>query len=95
MNQGVGGSNLPERVSQSKADQKKRGRFLGGTVPFGFRRGDDGELVRHEAEQAAIAEMRALRAAGASLRAVADAMNAKSHKISHEGVAGVLRALAA
>jgi hypothetical protein len=35
---------------------------------------------------------RALRAGGASLRAVADAMAAKGHKISHEGVARVLRA---
>ena len=45
-----------------KADQKSRGRFLGGTVPFGYRRGDDGELAPHEAEQEAIREMIELRA---------------------------------
>ena len=38
-----------------------RGRYLGGKVPFGFRRGDDGELLPHEAEQEAIREMVALR----------------------------------
>ena len=46
-----------ERISQAKADRKARGRFLGGDVPFGFWRGDNGELIPNEAEQAAIAEM--------------------------------------
>ena len=43
-----------ERIGQVKADQKARGRYLGGKVPFGFRRGDDGELVPHSAEQEAL-----------------------------------------
>jgi putative DNA-invertase from lambdoid prophage Rac len=83
---------IRERIGQVKADQKARGRYLGGKVPFGFRRGDDGELVPHEAEQEAIREMAALRAEGEALRAIATAMAAKGHRISHEGVAGVLRA---
>jgi putative DNA-invertase from lambdoid prophage Rac len=58
-----------ERIGQVKADQKARGRYLGGKVPFGFRRDDDGDLVRHEAEQEAIREMVALRAQGKALRA--------------------------
>ncbi len=82
---------IRERIGQVKADQKARGRYLGGKVPFGFRRGDDGELVPHEAEQEAIREMVALRAQGKALRAIADAMRARGHKISHEGVAGTLR----
>ena len=52
------------RIGQVKADQKARGRYLGGKVPFGFRRGDDGELVLHAAEQEAIREMAALRLRG-------------------------------
>ena len=36
--------------------------------------------------------MVALRAQGKALRAIAEAVAAKGHKISHEGVAGVLRA---
>ena len=83
---------IRERIGQVKADQKARGRYLGGKVPFGFRRGDDGELVPHEAEQEAIREMVALRAQGKALRAIAEAVQAKGHRISHEGVAGVLRA---
>jgi hypothetical protein len=59
-----------------KADPKARGRYLGGKVPFGFRRGDEGEFVPHEAEQEAIREMVALRAQGKALRAIAEAMRA-------------------
>jgi hypothetical protein len=48
---------IRERITQVKRDQKARGRFLGGTrPPFGFRAGSGGELVPHEAEQAAIAQ---------------------------------------
>jgi putative DNA-invertase from lambdoid prophage Rac len=81
---------IRERVSQVKADQKARGRYLGGTVPFGFRRGESGELVPVGAEQAAIREMVALRAQGRALRAIADAMRAKGVKVSHEGVRAAL-----
>jgi putative DNA-invertase from lambdoid prophage Rac len=83
---------IRERVSQSKTDQKARGRYLGGIVPFGFRVGDDGDLVPHAAEQAAIHEMVALRAQRKPLRAIAAAMAAKGYKISHEGVSRVVRA---
>jgi putative DNA-invertase from lambdoid prophage Rac len=86
---------IRERVSQSKADQKKRGRYLGGSVPFGFRRGDDGELVPHEGEQEAIREMAALRAQGSSLRAIVAAVAAKGHRLSVQGVANIVKAAGA
>jgi DNA invertase Pin-like site-specific DNA recombinase len=82
---------IRERIGQVKADQKARGRYLGGTAPFGYRVGQAGELVPHEGEQKAIREMKRLRAQGKALRPIAEAMRAKGHKISHEGVAGVLR----
>ena len=43
-----------ERIADVKRDQRSRGRFLGGTVPFGYRLGEDGELIEHEEEQEAI-----------------------------------------
>jgi putative DNA-invertase from lambdoid prophage Rac len=88
---------IRERIGQVKADQKARGRYLGGKVPFGFRRGgpDGGELVPYEAEQEAIREIVSLRAQGKALRAIAQAVAAKGHKLSHEGVAGVLKGRAA
>jgi putative DNA-invertase from lambdoid prophage Rac len=82
---------IRERIGQVKADQKARGRYLGGSVPFGYRLGDDGELVPHEAEQGAIREMVAMKAQGLSLRAIAAEMQAKGHQISHVGVQGILR----
>ncbi len=42
-----------------------------GTVPFGYR-DDSGRLVEHEAEQAVIAAVRAMRAAGWTIRAIVD-----------------------
>src|SRR5271165_6769258 len=86
---------IRERIGQVKADQKARGRYLGGKIPFGFRRGETGELVEVPAEQEAIREMVALRVQGKGLRAIAEVMQAKGHRISHEGVAGVLRTVRA
>ncbi len=83
---------IRERVGQVKADQKARGRYLGGKVPFGYRVGAEGDLAEVPAEQDAIREMVALRAQGKALRAIAEAMRGKGFKLSHEGVAGVLRA---
>jgi putative DNA-invertase from lambdoid prophage Rac len=83
---------IRERVSQVKADQRARGRFLGGSVQFGYRITDDGALVPHEAEQEAIREMVAMQAQGRSLRAIAAEMQSKGHQISHVGVQGALRA---
>ena len=42
---------IRERVGQMKADQRARGRYLGGKVPFGYRRGSAGELVPHGASK--------------------------------------------
>jgi hypothetical protein len=82
---------IRERISQLKADQKARGRFLGGSVQFGYRLGDNAELVPHEPEQEAVREIIAMKAQGRSLRAIAAEMQAKGYRISHEGVAGVLK----
>jgi putative DNA-invertase from lambdoid prophage Rac len=83
---------IRERVSQVKADQKARGRFLGGSVQFGYRITDDGALVPHEPEQEAIREMIAMKAQGRSLRDIAAEMQAKGHRISDVGVQTALRA---
>ena len=56
---------IRERVTQVKADQKARGRYLGGILPFGYRRGEGGELVPVDADQEAIREMVGVTRAGA------------------------------
>ena len=83
---------IRERIGQSKADQKARGRYLGGKIPFGWRRGDDGELISVEAEQEAIREMMRLRIEERQpLRVVVDAMAAKGHTISHQSVVNITK----
>jgi len=83
-----------ERISEVKADQRKRGRFLGGSVPFGWRRDDDGGLVPDAGEQGAIGRMRALRGEGLGLRAIRDRLAAEGMTLSHVAVSNALRASA-
>jgi putative DNA-invertase from lambdoid prophage Rac len=79
-------------VSQTKRDQRQRGRYLGGKVPFGFRVGEDGGLVEDEAEQAVIRRAGELRAAGAPLRAIQAALQAEhGPRVSLDALARVLR----
>jgi DNA invertase Pin-like site-specific DNA recombinase len=68
---------IRERVAQVKQDQKDRGRYLGGKVPFGFRVGDDGGLKPDAAEQALITHARTLRSDGATLRAIQAVLEAQ------------------
>ena len=82
---------IRERVAQVKQDQKDRGRYLGGKVPFGFRVGDDGELVPDAAEQALIAHARTLRVDGATLRAIQTVLKAQhGRKLSLDALHRVL-----
>lgn len=81
---------IRERVSQSKADQRERGRFLGGARPFGYQIGGDGELVEDATEQKAIAKMHKLRGQGLSLRAVAETLAKDGIALSHVAVKKVL-----
>ena len=82
---------IKERISDVKKDQKARGRFLGGDAPFGYEVSDDGDLIPHPAEQEAIRDAVAMRATGASLRTIAEALQAKGHSISHVAVKRILR----
>ena len=82
---------IRERVTQVKRGQRQRNRYLGGIVPFGFRVGEDGGLVPDEGEQAIIARARALRADGATLRAIQATLVAQhDRKLSLDALQRVL-----
>ena len=81
---------IRERISDVKADQRKRARFLGGRVPFGFVVSPDGALVNNPNEQVALETMKTLRTNGASLRKIARELREAGHSISHEGVRSAL-----
>ena len=81
-----------ERITEVKRDQRQRGRYLGGKVPFGWRVGEDGALIEMPEQQWALKRMRRLRDQGLPLRAIADRMGAFGITISHMGVKTALRA---
>jgi putative DNA-invertase from lambdoid prophage Rac len=65
---------IRERIADVKHDQKTRGRFLGGSRPFGWQIAADGSLEPLESERKALLAMHRLQKAGKSLRAIAAAM---------------------
>jgi len=88
---------IRERVQEMKTDQKKRNRFLGGRVPFGWEvvRDEDGKggtLAMVPKQQAAIRKIKKLADEGMSLRAISSDLKASGHSLSHQGVAEVLKA---
>ena len=84
---------IRERVRDVKRDQKERNRFLGGTVPFGWKLAEDGSLVPDPVAQAAIATMAQARAAGRSLRQCAEMVRERHGlEVSHMTVKRVLGA---
>jgi len=83
---------IRERVATVKADQRARGRYLGGIVPFGWRLGNAGELMELPEQQRAIRRMKELREAGMSLRAIANEMAGGGYRLSHEGVKKIIGA---
>jgi putative DNA-invertase from lambdoid prophage Rac len=89
---------IRERVQETKDDQRRRNRFLGGRVPFGWtvrRDAEDtpgGDLEKQPKEQAAIKKMQKMHSEKKSLRAISEAMKAAGFNVSHQGVAEVLKA---
>jgi putative DNA-invertase from lambdoid prophage Rac len=81
---------IRERVATVKADQRTRGRYLGGKVPFGFRVGSDGELVPDQDQQAAIRAARAMRQEGRPLRTIQASLDAQGHVIALSALHRVL-----
>lgn len=71
---------LGERTSAAMAHMAERGLYTGGRAPFGYHVGDAGELVENPAEQEVIAEVRALRAGGLSLRAIVATLNERGRR---------------
>ena len=84
---------IRERVSQVKADQRSRGHYLGGIVPFGFTV-EAGALVAHPGQQEAITLARRLWASSSTMRAVAAGLADAGHPLSLGAVHRILTASA-
>ncbi len=87
---------IRERVAQVKRDQRQRGRYLGGRVPYGYRVGEQGALEPVPEQQAVIRRAGELRAAGTPLRAIQAALQAEHReRVSLDALARVVREAAA
>jgi DNA invertase Pin-like site-specific DNA recombinase len=82
---------IVQRILDVKRDQKRRGRHLGGSRPFGFRIGEDGDLIEDKSEQAAIHKIVAMKQAGSSLRGIQAALAEDGYKLSHVAVNRILK----
>ena len=83
---------IAERITEVKADQRRRGRYLGGAVPFGHRVAADGkQLEPAPKEQAAIKRIRRLHREGKSLRAISQDMKKRGQDVSYQGVKRILQ----
>lgn len=73
-----------------KQDQAQQGRYRGGTVPFGSRVADDGALVRDEAQQEFISELRRCRRQGLTYEKLATFSEAHGHSLTAAGIRKIL-----
>jgi DNA invertase Pin-like site-specific DNA recombinase len=87
---------ISERIKDAKRNLRRGGKHQGGKRPFGWQFGEANghgrarELVPDEAEQAAIAELVAMRGAGATLMAIRDDLRARGFAISHQSVKNII-----
>ncbi|MEW8659044.1 MAG: recombinase family protein [Candidatus Thiodiazotropha endolucinida] len=81
---------IAERITDTKVSEKARGRYLGGSRPFGYKVDEEGFLVRDEDEQRIVTQVVSLREAGKSLRVIALKVSTPEIKISHMLVRRIL-----
>lgn len=81
---------IAERISDVKSNEKSKGRFLGGSKPFGFQIADDGELIPDKSEQKIINNVVTLRNKGKSLRSIAVAVSSERIQVSHMTVKRII-----
>ena len=85
-----------EQIVEVKRDQRSRGHYLGGRVPFGWRLSPDSRtLVEVPEQQAAIKRIMELRSEGLSGYKISDALKADGIRLSHVSVLKILGRAAA
>jgi len=82
---------IAERITDVKHNEKEKGRFLGGSRPFGYQVTESGDLVDDEVEQKTISKVICLRQQGKSLRSIAKAVSNQVLTISHMTVKKIIQ----
>ena len=87
---------ISERIKDAKRNLRRGNKHQGGKRPFGWQFGEANghgrarELVPDEAEQAAIADIVAMREGGRTLMDIRDTLRGQGFAISHQSVANIL-----
>jgi len=80
-----------ERIKGVKHKQREKGRFLGGSRPFGFSVHENGKLIENPTEQRTLEKIFELKRQGKSLRAISAAVSTPMTPISFKTVQRVLQ----
>ena len=80
-----------ERIKGVKQRQKKQGRYLGGSRPFGYMIHDNGRLIENPMEQRVLRRIMELKKLGKSLRAISTEVSTPVMPISFKTVQRLLQ----
>jgi len=75
-----------ERVKRVKNKQRSRGRYLGGSRPFGYMIHENGSLIENPVEQRVLRRIVQLKTEGKSLRAISKAVSTPMAPVSFKTV---------
>ena len=79
-----------ERIKGVKQLQRNKGRYLGGSRPFGYMIHDNGRLIENPLEQRLLKRILELKRAGKSLRSISDAVSTPLAPVSFKTVQRLL-----
>lgn len=81
---------IGERTASVKEHLRNQGRFVGGLMPVGYEKTEDGRLVRDREWKRHVSRMRKLSEQGMSVRRIAAAMRSHGLQLSYSTVYAVL-----
>ena len=80
-----------ERIKSVKYKQKSKGRYLGGSRPFGYMIHENGKLIENPIEQRLLKRILDLKRAGKSLRSISDEVSTPLAPVSFKTVQRLLQ----
>ena len=80
-----------ERIKSVKQKQRNKGRYLGGSRPFGYMVHENGKLIENPLEQRLLRRILELKRAGNSLRSISDAVSTPLAPVSFKTVQRLLQ----
>ena len=80
-----------ERIKSVKENQRRQGRFLGGSRPFGYMIHSNGRLIENPMEQRVLKKILAMNEQGKSLRSISSEVSTPMMPISFKTVQRILK----